>query len=117
VIVPVANPPERLRASSDVVATLRRGEHRAGRLVAVHVRRQDEPGPPRLTVVASKKVGAAVSRNRAKRLLREAARQVAWQRGLDIVLVARPAAAIASADDVVSDVARLAAELGAADVI
>lgn len=49
-------------------------------------------GPPRLGVVASRKVGPAVARNRAKRLVREAFRlhQEALPRGLDLVVVVRP---------------------------
>lgn len=53
--------------------------------------RPDE-GPPRLGVVASRKVGCAVMRNRAKRLVREAFRlhQDALPRGLDVVVIVRP---------------------------
>ena len=40
-------------------------------------------------MIASKKVGSAVRRNRAKRLLREAARDITWIDGIDVVLVAR----------------------------
>jgi ribonuclease P protein component len=51
-----------------------------------------EGGPPKLGVVASRKVGPAVARNRAKRLVREAFRlhQEALPRGLDLVVVVRP---------------------------
>ena len=89
-----AGGPTRLRRSADVVQTLRRGRHRAGALLAVHARRREPPtGPARLTVVASRKVGGAVQRNRAKRLLRAAAQGRAWVEGVDLVLVARPACA------------------------
>lgn len=56
--------------------------------------RADE-GPPRLGVVASRKVGDAVARNRAKRLVRESFRlqQAALPRGLDLVIVVRPGTA------------------------
>lgn len=56
--------------------------------VAVHaLERADDQ--LRATAVASRRIGTAVVRNRAKRLLREAARTVAWCDGLDLVLVAR----------------------------
>jgi ribonuclease P protein component len=57
-------------------------------------------GPARLAVVASRRVGGAVPRNRAKRLLREAARQVRWPSGMDVVLVARAACARSDAGSV-----------------
>lgn len=54
----------------------------------------------RLAVVAGKRLGGAVLRNRAKRVLREAARRAAgpWA-GFDVVLVARPGTATARACD------------------
>lgn len=53
----------------------------------------------RYGLVASKRVGNAVIRNRVKRLLREILRQVSLQQGWDIVFIARPAAATASFRD------------------
>jgi ribonuclease P protein component len=67
---------------------------RAGRTnVVVEARRRAPFGPAGLGFTASKKVGGAVARNRAKRRLREAARKLVPELGMagvDYVLVARP---------------------------
>jgi ribonuclease P protein component len=92
---------------------------RAGRpTVMVEARRRDEAGPIGVGFTASKKVGNAVARNRARRRLREAARQLLREHGLagvDYVLVARqqtpdaPWAALL--DDVGNALIRLRADL------
>lgn len=50
-----------------------------------------ESAPSRFGIVASRKVGGAVQRNRAKRLVREAFRQTPelWPRGADVVFIVR----------------------------
>lgn len=116
----------RLSRSADVQHTLRRGRSRSGDLAAVHVIATPvdalptappaaPPGGVRLTVVASRRVGGAVRRNRAKRLLREAARTLAWTPGHDVVLVARAACADSSLAQVSAELARLAARLDAVE--
>ncbi|ANP45149.1 ribonuclease P protein component [Candidatus Viadribacter manganicus] len=60
--------------------------------VLVEARRREEAGAIGVGFTASKKVGGAVERNRAKRRLREAARRLLPEHGLagvDYVLVAR----------------------------
>lgn len=70
-----------------------RGGVRAARTtVMVEARRRAEDGPIGLGLTATKKIGNAVTRNRARRRLREAARQMLREHGLagvDYVLVAR----------------------------
>ena len=60
--------------------------------------------PPRVGVAAGKKLGGAVARNRFKRQLREAVRQVYpnIQSGVDVILIARAPIAEASAAQIVA---------------
>lgn len=84
-------------------------------------RRQTEPGngATRVGYTAGRKVGSAVARNRAKRLLREAMRHLSPQipAGWDVVLIARPPLAearLADAQAAVASVLRRARVLAAA---
>jgi ribonuclease P protein component len=90
----------RLRSAKDFERVWREGQSHAHPLVVlVSCRRpaEGEPAgtsaqpPARCGFVAGKKVGSAVRRNRAKRLLREAVRvrQDALAPGWDLVFVAR----------------------------
>ncbi|MBY5161253.1 ribonuclease P protein component [Nitriliruptoria bacterium AS10] len=88
--------PARLGSSRDVSHVLAHGTRRGGRQLSLHVGTQTGHTGLRVAVVASRRVGNAVARNRAKRLLREASRRVDWPSGVDAVLVARPG--IAGAD-------------------
>jgi ribonuclease P protein component len=60
------------------------------------------PDLDRIGLVVSKKVGNSVVRNRVKRVLREAFR-IAEGRGLDLVVIARPAAANADFTEMEKD--------------
>ena len=80
----------RLRRTSDVRRVYDQGRSWAHPFLVL-VARPNGLDFSRVGVTASRKVGGAVARNRAKRLLREAARRLYPQlgRGWDVMLVAR----------------------------
>lgn len=84
----------RLSRSGEFDRVYRDGSSHATRYLVLYSfpRREEEDRDVRLGVSASRKVGGAVERNRAKRTLRESFWELADQlpRGHDFVLVARP---------------------------
>lgn len=72
------------------------------------------PGSGQRAVVATRRVGGAVERNRAKRILREAWRQVSPQvtGDRDAVVVARATIRGATTQDLVSEMSELLAAPG-----
>ena len=72
----------------------RRGRSASNRYLVLHwfARDDDEASEPRLGLAVPRSVGSAVARNRVKRLLREAWRELlpTVPAGLDYVLAARP---------------------------
>jgi ribonuclease P protein component len=60
------------------------------------------PGPARVAVVAGRRVGSAVARNRAKRRLREALRRATVPDGRDYIVTASAAVNEAPFEDVVA---------------
>lgn len=98
--------------------SVRQGSRAVRPHVLIEARRREEAGLIGVGFTASKKVGPAVARNRAKRRLREAARQLLPQHGLagvDYVLVARQSTPEAPwealLDDVGNALIRLRADL------
>lgn len=67
--------------------------------------------PARIAVVASRRVGGAVQRNRAKRLIREAVRRIVWRPEVDVVIVARRACAQSRLGPVEAELSSLVADL------
>jgi ribonuclease P protein component len=85
-----------------------------GSVVMYVAKRATGGGPPRAGFVVSRKVGGAVARNRAKRLLREVLRLEGREipEGLDLVVVARPSIAGSAYRDVVTDMRSVLAAAG-----
>ena len=84
--------PNRLRRPADVERVRQQGESRRHPYLILLVL-PNELNVSRFAFIASRRVGKAVRRNRAKRLLREAVRHqlVKIAPGWDCVLIARPA--------------------------
>lgn len=110
----VSPPPQGPRAphplTFDVHATQVRRVFDVGR--SLHSRRVVlflAPGSGEVAVVASRRVGGAVQRNRARRILREAWREVAPTAGdgNDVVIVAREAIRGAKTQDLVAEMNEL----------
>lgn len=75
--------------------------------MVVHRRERPGSGPARWTVVASRKVGGAVARNRAKRRLRAVVRDTALPPGVDLVVVAKAPATLVGFGQLRSEFERL----------
>lgn len=87
----------RLSRSRDFDTVYRRGQSVSSRYLVLHwfPREGDAEGDPRLGLAVPRAVGSAVARNRVKRLLREAWKQLlpTVPIGHDYVLAARPGVA------------------------
>ena len=86
---------ERLKKRADFLRTAK-GRRWSGSAFALQMRPRGEDAqdePPRLGFTATKRLGGAVTRNRAKRRLRAAAAEIfpaLAKTGCDYVLIARP---------------------------
>ena len=105
---------EHLKRRQDFVAAARAPSAATPGLVLQALNRQDS-ALPRLGFTCSKKIGNAVTRNRAKRRLREAFRRNRARFTIDaddIVLVARRSAVTAPWQALIQDLLQLAAQAG-----
>jgi len=107
----------RLRRRREFLALQRSGAHRrSANMIVVAQKRTDlpPPSPTRLGIVASRKVGCAVARNRAKRLVREAFRQTRHELpgSLDVLVVTTRTAATASLEAIRAELASAVKVLG-----
>jgi ribonuclease P protein component len=99
---------DRLRASTEI-ETVRRQGRRVPHALALLLYRPNDRPRSRFCFIAGRRVGKAVHRNRAKRLLREAVRQHLSYipGGWDCVLIAKAATANARFADVEAAVLHL----------
>ena len=81
-------PAEHVRKRADFELIYKTGFKRSGRLMTMFTRER-ETGPSRLGIAATRKMGAAVERNRAKRLVRELFRHNKPGTTQDVVVVPR----------------------------
>jgi ribonuclease P protein component len=81
-------PAEHVRKRADFELIYKSGFKRSGRLMTMFTRER-ETGPARLGIAATRKMGIAVERNRAKRLVRELFRHNKPAAAIDVVVVPR----------------------------
>ncbi len=114
-----AGPDRRLRRAQRLTRSIHFQEafdqnHSAvGRFMVVRTRRGDDTAL-RIGLIASRKVGNAVERSRARRKLREAWRTNRYRLGrkVDVVIVARRAIVTAAHSEVETELLRLLSKLG-----
>ena len=90
--------PLRMTSSRDFARVFRSGKRGSSPLITC-VAAIGDPGAARVGLAVGAGVGNAVKRNRARRLLREAARATCIKPGSDVVLVAKPPLAKSSLGD------------------
>jgi ribonuclease P protein component len=95
----------RIKQGRDFARTRNEGQRTALGCMVANWRTLETGATSRLGVITSKKIGNAVARSRARRLLREAFRlhQLEFEKPVDFVMVARPSIAQKGFADVEKD--------------
>jgi ribonuclease P protein component len=101
----------RVRVAGDFARTVRSGARSGRRNVVLYALPRPDGGPSRCGFIVGKNVGNAVTRNLVKRRLRAAAASfiASNPQGLDLVVRALPASALAGWDDLSRDFDKAAA--------
>jgi ribonuclease P protein component len=104
----------RIRKRAEFLRLYRLGRKAGTRSLVVYALRANGPRP-RLGITVSSKVGGAVVRNRAKRLIREAYRRCPsiLESGLDLVINGRPSIVRAGYPDICRELAQAVRALAA----
>jgi ribonuclease P protein component len=100
------SPAERLRNRAQYEAVYEQGSKRSGRLMTLFVL-ENAAGHARLGIAATRKLGSAVVRNRAKRLVREVFRLNKPPAGVDIVVIPRRELVDSGPDSIAAELAAL----------
>ena len=108
-VSPTKIPPAPLRSSRQIGRVLKTGTRRTGAYLSAHALDSSESSP-KVAVVAGRRTGGAVGRNRAKRRLRAAIRAVGLPAGADFVVLAKPSAKSASFQDLQEELKVLVAD-------
>jgi ribonuclease P protein component len=95
-------PGDRIRRRPEFLRAYAQGVKQHGRFMTVFVRRSDLP-VGRLGVSATKKIGPAVVRNKAKRRARELFRRSRREPGVDLVVIPRQEFAVVSFERLEAD--------------
>lgn len=109
-------PPARLKRRAEFLRVAATGRRLPSAAVMVQARARGDTAPVRVGFTVTRKVGNAVTRNRARRRLREAARLVLAERpacGFDLVLIGRTATAGVPFTRLVADLNRALDRAGA----
>jgi ribonuclease P protein component len=101
---------QRLRLPSEIRAVFAARSSAHGRAVVVRAGARPDEDPARWTVVAGRKVGNAVQRNRAKRRIRAVLQGLTLPAGMDLVVVARSSAQTVPFSELQREVGELVAK-------